>query len=105
MKHTWLLSFVGILAIFFLLQQSVTVEGFTQPPRTAPLSTFQTMFDNAGCKRELEEGDVWWWRTQPNMNIVQNDMNAYAEYTRTCTSDPWRHEFCNPDACKCGWAR
>ena len=104
MKATWLLSLVGILAILFVMQQS-NVEGFTTSPRTAPLSTFQSMFNNAGCRRQLVEGDVWWWRARENMDIVQNDMNEYARLTRSCIGDDRQHTFCDPGKCTCGWAR
>jgi hypothetical protein len=95
------IAVIGILIILYALRRP-SVEGF-QNPANVPLPVLQGMFWQAGCRRVLREGDVWWWRKQPNMNIIQNDMNAYASLTRTCSGVEWQHEFCDPGKCGCGW--
>jgi hypothetical protein len=91
-----LLGLLGILVIYLCL--AARVEGF-QSPASAPLTLYQLMFAEAGCKRRLVEGDVWWWRKQPNLDIVRNDMRAYARLTAGCSGVEWQHEFCDPGKC------
>jgi len=77
---------------------------FCQPgrcvaPANAPLSTYQKLFNEAGCTKKLTEGDIGWWRARPNMRDVINDMNAYGNLTNTCTGDERQKNFCNPHKC------
>jgi len=69
-------------------------------PAKVPLSKFQTMFENAGCKKTLTESDATWWRTQKTLDIVQTDMNTYGSLTRNCTGDSRQTQFCIPGSCK-----
>jgi hypothetical protein len=69
-------------------------------PRTIPLEKLQEMFNKAGCTRVLTEaGQVQWWRTQPSIENIQNDMNAYGSLTKGCTGSTGQHEFCSPGKC------
>jgi hypothetical protein len=77
---------------------------FCQPgrcvaPANAPLSTYQKLFNEAGCTRNLKEGEIGWWRERPNMRDVINDMNAYGNLTNTCTGNEGQKNFCNPHKC------
>jgi len=68
-------------------------------PKTIPLEKLQQMFNNAGCTRNLTEGDVRWWRTADRIDNIQNDMNAYGSLTKGCTGSTGQHEFCSPGKC------
>jgi len=70
-------------------------------PANAALSTFQKMFNKAGCSRTLENGDgtVNWWRGQ-SWETVTNDMAAYASLTANCTGHNGQTQFCRPGSCQ-----
>ena len=68
-------------------------------PATAPLSTFQSQWNTIGCKRNLTENDVAWWRAQDN-NTVKNDMSTYYSLASTCSGTQGQNDFCLPNSCK-----
>ena len=68
-------------------------------PQTAPLSTFQSQWNTIGCKRNLTENDVAWWRTKDN-DTVKNDMLEYYKLASTCSGNQGQNDFCLPNSCK-----
>jgi len=70
--------------------------GYT--PANAPLGVFQGMYNAAGCKKILVEGDIGWWRKQ-TWDTVTRDMGAYASLTSNCSGNQGQHDFCAPGKC------
>ena len=78
-----------------------TKAAFVPPPvtpATAPLSTFQSQWNTIGCKRNLTENDVAWWRAQDN-DTVKNDMSTYYKLASTCSGTQEQNDFCLPNSC------
>jgi len=69
-------------------------------PNDLTIQEFQALFEKAGCTNNLVEGNVGWWRGRPSINDVENDMNAYASLTKTCSGSKGQHEFCISGKCK-----
>jgi hypothetical protein len=81
---------------------AITKAAFPPPavtPQTAPLSTFQSQWNTIGCKSNLTENDVAWWRTKDN-DTVKNDMSTYYSLASTCSGDTRQNDFCLPNSCK-----
>lgn len=70
--------------------------GYT--PANAPLNIFQNMFNAAGCKKTLVEGDIGWWRKQ-TWATVTKDMGAYGSLAANCSGNQNQHDFCAPGKC------
>ena len=68
-------------------------------PATASLDTLQSQWNTIGCKRNLTENDVAWWRTKDN-DTVKNDMSTYYSLASTCTGTQGQNDFCLPNSCK-----
>jgi hypothetical protein len=79
--------------------QRIMIPGGIFSPRTAPVETFQEMFESAGCTNKLTEGHLGWWRSLSHMQDIQNDMNAYGSLTKNCSGAHWQHEVCNSGKC------
>jgi hypothetical protein len=75
-------------------------EAAARNPALVPLSKFQDMFNSSGCKNQLTEESVKWWRTRSNLTDVQNDMNAYSNLNKNCSGNDGQHEFCHPGKCR-----
>ena len=78
---------------------AITKAAYVPPPATAPLSTFQSQWNTIGCKSNLTENDVTWWRTKDN-DTVKNDMSTYYSLASTCTGTQGQNDFCLPNTCK-----
>ena len=78
---------------------AITKAAYVPPPATAPLSTFQSQWNTIGCKSNLTENDVTWWRTKDN-DTVKNDMSTYYSLASTCSGDTRQNDFCLPNSCK-----
>ena len=86
----------------FCLPNSCKPPPVTPPPvtpQTAPLSTLQSQWNTIGCKSNLTENDVAWWRTKDN-DTVKNDMSTYYSLASTCTGTQGQNDFCLPNTCK-----
>lgn len=70
--------------------------GYT--PANAPLGVFQGMFNAAGCKKTLAEGDIPWWRKQA-WETVTKDMGAYGSLAANCSGNQNQNDFCAPGKC------
>jgi hypothetical protein len=81
-------------------QTQFCIPGSCPTPSTIPLATLQSMFNTAGCSKQLSEGEVGWWRGRPAISDIQNDMNAYGSLTASCQGNSGQTQFCKPGSCQ-----
>ena len=92
------LSDDNIKKIYNLLFTKAALAPLPVTPQTAPLSTLQSQWNTIGCKSNLTENDVAWWRTKDN-DTVKNDMLEYYKLASTCSGTQGQNDFCLPNSC------
>lgn len=83
---------------FFMASRGLDLAN--KKPNDLTIQEFQALFEKAGCTNNLVEGNVGWWRGRGKISDVENDMNAYASLTKTCSGSKGQHEFCISGKCK-----
>lgn len=71
-------------------------------PADTTLAQFQEIFDIIGCKRSLNDNDIKYWMTLPNMSLVINEMKNYYKLASKCKGSKEQNDFCLPNKCSTG---
>ena len=85
---------------FYIKPPFDEIELGGKTPKDLTLAQYQALFEKSGCTNKLVEGNVGWWRGRGKISDVENDMNAYASLTKTCSGSKGQHEFCISGKCK-----
>jgi len=68
-------------------------------PSAMTLADFQELWRTIGCRKDLNDKDIKYWKGLGTIDKVMEDMKTYYRLASTCTGNKDQNEFCLPDKC------